>query len=75
MGLDKYIIINSKYLHKQFYKNLSFCYISKSNEEDPIIMFASIQHTLKNLWKRKNNHYTNNKFTTFYVFNVYKMFP
>ncbi len=74
MGLDKHKIINSKYLHKQFYKNLIFCYIFRSNEKDPVIMLTKTQDTPKDLCKEKDNCYTSNRLTTFVVFYVYKMF-
>ncbi len=53
MGLNKHKIINSKYLHKQFYKNLIFCYIFRSNEKDPVIMLTKTQDTPKDLCKEK----------------------
>ncbi len=74
MGLDKHKIINSKYLHKIFYKNLIFCYISKSNEKDLVVMLTKTQYIPKNLCKEKDNYCTSNRFTTFVVFNVYNMY-
>ncbi len=52
-GPDQYIIIKSKDLHKQFYKNLSFCSISRNNEKDSVIMLASTQDTPKDLLQEK----------------------